>query len=139
MTDLLTVAAPIIRENEGVRSKPYEDTVGVLTIGIGRNLEKGLSADEIEYLFRNDLEEALSEAERFKYFSGLNIARQFAILDMSFQLGFARLNGFKKMHAAMTAGDYYAAADECLDSKYARQVPRRAAKVAQCIRTGRMP
>ena len=29
----------LLMKHEGVRNKPYEDTVGVLTIGVGRNLD----------------------------------------------------------------------------------------------------
>ena len=37
--------------HEGSRLKPYRDTVGKLTIGIGRNLDDvGLSEDEVDYL-----------------------------------------------------------------------------------------
>lgn len=41
---------------EGERTKPYADTKGLTSIGIGRNLDGvGLRADEVTYLFRNDV------------------------------------------------------------------------------------
>lgn len=133
---VLLRAAQQLRRHEGERSKPYEDTEGVLTIGIGRNLEKGLSSDEIEHLFRNDLLEAEATARQYRYFDMLNDVRKMAIINMAFQLGAGRLLGFKKMHTALDNHNYEVAARECLDSRYAQQVPRRAKEIAEMIRTG---
>ena len=136
MNEAIARAAPLIRKHEGRRALPYQDTVGVLSIGIGRNLEKGLSDDEIEYLFANDLNEAYAIASSYRYWALLSRRRQDALLNMAFQLGPSRLAGFKKMHAALEQHDYSKAADECLDSRYAQQVPRRANTIADMIRNG---
>ena len=41
---------------EGTQLEPYLDTVGKLTIGIGRNLSDcGIRLDEAELMFQNDL------------------------------------------------------------------------------------
>jgi lysozyme len=133
---VLAKAADIIRRHEGVRRLPYEDTLGVLTIGVGRNLERGLADDEIDYLFSNDMAEAHRAASAYEYWGELNEARKVALLDMAFQLGATRLGGFVRMHARLEEGNYLAASDECLDSLYARQVPNRARTVAMMIRTG---
>jgi lysozyme len=135
-TEEMTIARRMIREHEGVRRLPYEDTLGVLTVGVGRNLERGLSDDEIEYLFQNDLREALRTAETYSHWRTLNTNRRAAILDMAFQLGAARLSTFVKMHDALERRDYDAAADECLDSRYAEQVPARARKISEMLRNG---
>ena len=43
-----------LRLHEGVEHMPYKDTVGKLTIGVGRNLDdRGLSDDEIDYILSN--------------------------------------------------------------------------------------
>ena len=45
-----------LRLHEGVEHKPYVDTVGKTTIGVGRNLDDvGLTDDEIDYLLDNDI------------------------------------------------------------------------------------
>jgi lysozyme len=135
--EALKIARRLISQHEGVRRFPYRCTADKLSIGIGRNLDdRGLSMSEIEYLFENDLQEARRTAQAYTYFAGLNEARQAAILDMAFQLGSPRLAGFVRMHKNMEAGDYAAAADECLDSRYAKQVPARAQRIAQIIRSG---
>ena len=41
---LHALVKPLTKINEGLRSKPYVDTVGKVTIGVGRNLtDRGLS------------------------------------------------------------------------------------------------
>jgi hypothetical protein len=55
--------AELLSRFEGLRLKPYRDTVGKLTIGFGRNLEeKGISQLEAEFLLYQDIEQSI---ERF--------------------------------------------------------------------------
>ena len=124
--------------HEGVRRKPYLDTVGELTIGVGRNLDSmGLSDDEIYYLLRNDIRRCEHELlKAFDWFEHLDSVRQDAMIDMCFNLGITRLRGFKKALAAMEDGDYEEAAIEFLDSKWADQVGQRALTLTKMIRTG---
>ena len=50
-------------KDEGLRLKPYRDTAGKLTIGVGRNLsDVGISVDEAYYLLANDVKRAEAEA-----------------------------------------------------------------------------
>jgi len=58
------------------------------------------------------------------------------LTNMCFNLGAPRLSGFKKMWEAIEAGDYSTAAEEMLDSKWARQVGPRADRLAQKMETG---
>lgn len=127
--------------HEGVELKPYKDTLGILTIGIGRNLEdRGISEDEARYLCLNDIEIVERElASNFAVVDGLDPARQLVIADMAFNLGVPRLRGFAKMWLAIERGDYNAAAEEMLDSKWARQVGQRAQRLAETMRTGEYP
>ena len=40
-----------LERDEGKRAMPYEDSVGLLTVGIGRNIqERGITLDELSYL-----------------------------------------------------------------------------------------
>jgi len=129
----------MVMRHEGVRRKPYRDSVGRLTIGIGRNLDDvGISEAEARYLLANDLQEIQTELARLAWFPPLNSARQMAITDMAFNLGLPRLLNFSRMIAALTANDYAAAATEMLDSRWATQVGARAQELAQIIREGTM-
>lgn len=124
-------------DHEGKKSKPYRCTAGKLTIGVGRNLDDaGLSDDEIEYILNNDIQRTIKELGSFSWFPELNQVRQNALIDMCFNLGFSRFSKFKKMLSAIEQGDYSKAADEMLDSTWARQVGRRSEKLSQMMRTG---
>lgn len=125
---------------EAKRNFPYEDTVGKVTIGIGRNLDDvGLSDAEVDYLFTNDYHRTLSEAQRFPWFEDLNEARKLVVMDMIFNLGLKRFSGFVRTIAAIEAQNYEAAAAQMLDSKWARQVGRRAQLNAITMKTGKYP
>lgn len=122
---------------EGRRNFPYEDSVGKLTIGIGRNLDdRGLSDDEIDMLCNNDIAIVLSHAETLLYWNSLDSVRQLVVADMIFNLGATRFRGFVKTNAALTRLDYDEAADEMKDSRWYRQTGRRAKKLVEAMRTG---
>ena len=74
--------------HEGRRSKPYLDSVGKWTVGVGRNLsDKGLSDDEIDYLLANDLRECRADLASFPWFAGLDDVRRNVLIDMRLNLG----------------------------------------------------
>lgn len=141
MNDTLrSILKPLLGKHEGRRQFPYTDTVGKLTIGIGRNLtDRGLSDDEIDYLFENDLKIAERDARRVvgtDIFDKLNTVRQAVLVDMAFNLGYLRLKGFHNTLLAVQQGRYNDAAAEMLTSKWATQVGQRAKTLAAMMRDG---
>ena len=125
--------------HEGLRLKPYNDTVGKLTIGVGRNLDDvGISEREAMVLLSSDILQAKTSAAKIFWpeFESLNEARQSALIDMAFNLGEGKLRGFKSMIAAIKNGDFDSAAFHALDSKWATQVGHRANEIAEMLRTG---
>lgn len=130
-------AIELIKEGEGLRLKPYQCTAGKTTIGYGRNLDDvGISESEAEVMLANDLAECEADLNRFGWFPNLDEQRQAVLLDMRFNLGPSRFRRFRKMIAAVETGDYERAADEMLDSLWARQVGRRAHRNAALMRNG---
>lgn len=129
-----------IAYEEGRKKFLYECSEGKQTIGIGRNIEeRGLSDDEIDYIYRNDEKIAIAGASSLvKEFEWLADARKIALVSMVFQMGKPRVSKFKKMIAAINEGNFAEAANEMLESKWARQTPARAERHAQAMRTGRM-
>ena len=117
-----------LQVHEGRKPFVYQDSVGVATIGVGRNLvDRGLSEDEIDLLLDNDITAAYNDAVRVvPGFNTLSEDRQHAILDMVFNLGVSRFLKFTKFLAAIEARDFERAAREMMDSKWARQVGKRA-------------
>lgn len=123
---------------EGLRLKMYQCPAGKWTIGFGHNLEdNGISLEIAETLLRTDLALARMEVgAKLPWSAKLNEARQYILVDMCFNMGIGRLLTFKKMLAALEQGYYERAAAEMLDSKWAKQVGRRAEKLAEIMRKG---
>ena len=127
-----------VRRNEGLSYLPYRCSAGALTIGYGHNLEaRGISKEVAELLLKQDLEVAEKQVKNaFIWWPKLDDARMGVLVEMCFNLGISGLVGFKKMLSAVEAGDYQTAAQEMLDSKWARQVKGRAVELAKIMQTG---
>ena len=125
--------------HEGLRLKPYRDSVGKLTIGVGRNLDDiGITHKEALYLLENDIKRVESDLNRaIPYWRNHGDVRAAVLVNMCFNLGITRLLGFRKFLAAFDRGDFQTAADEMLDSKWAKQVGHRAVELANQMRTGK--
>lgn len=128
----------LIIYHEGLELKPYRCTAGYLTIGIGRNLDdRGITEDEARFLCQNDIDIVEQElVGKFPFVVGFNEVRIRVLLDMAFNLGIPRLSAFSNMWAALEEGDFKQAAVEMLDSRWAKQVGRRATKLSQMMETG---
>ena len=137
MVNMTRLTDTLVR-HEGLRKLAYEDSVGVLTIGVGRNIEEvGLSDDEIYYLLKNDIRRWETELyNAFRWYKDLDQVRQEAMINLCFNLGITRLRKFKLALRAMEVKDYEDAADEFLDSLWATQVGQRAVEVTYMIRFG---
>jgi len=127
----------LIRD-EGVKLTPYKDIVGKLTIGIGRNLDaEGISLDEANVMLDADICRAtIALYTALPWTTGLNMARQAVLINMSFNLGIAGLLGFTMTLALIKEGRFEEAAAEMLRSKWATQVGMRATRLSQQMSTG---
>jgi len=126
-----------ITEDEGFISKPYKDTLGVLTIGFGTNIEQGITRPMARAMFETDLRDKIKELENKKPFVVmLSEERQKIIFNMVYQLGVGGVLKFKKMWLALENEDYKTASIEMLDSKWAKQTPSRAKRLASRMKRG---
>ena len=127
-----------LKRHEGLRLKPYQCTADKRTIGYGRNLEdRGITAEEAEYLLNNDIEWAVDTAQLcFANYERLSDVRKSVLANMAFNLGLDRLKYFYKMRKCVESDDFDGAAREMLDSLWARQVGRRANELAELMREG---
>jgi lysozyme len=132
------IAKAQLKVDEGIRAKPYLDSVGKLTIACGRNLDdKGLSMLEIDFLLENDLTDAERDARSLVVtFDKLTDARKAVLLNMALNLGRTRLAGFNRFLEAIHAEAWEQAAAEMLDSTWAKQVKGRADRLARQMREG---
>ena len=109
--------------HEGMKLKPYKDTVGKLTIGVGRNLDDcGISEDEALMLLDHDLTNVEVALTKYDWYVALDDVRQGVLIELAFNVGLAKALAFKKMIAALYVKDYAGAANELLDSSWANQV-----------------
>jgi len=145
--------------HEGLRLQVYQDTLGIDTIGIGRNLEdRGITKEELDwmdipnmdavyeygiteadamYLAKNDVQIVEEELVRaHPCVEDLDAVRQLVLVDMAFNMGVPRLNKFKKMWAAVHENKFDIAAKEMLDSRWAIQVKSRSTKLAHAMHHG---
>tara|TARA_B100001057_G_scaffold490247_1_gene578119 strand:+ start:82 stop:534 length:453 start_codon:yes stop_codon:yes gene_type:complete len=139
-----------LAEHEGLRLAVYDDATGkpiekgavVLgnpTIGVGRLLtaDRGISKDEAKALLINDLDWVLKKAQGYSFWDKLDQPRQIVIMNMIFNMG-NRFDQFKKMITALEVGSYNEAAQEMLNSRWAKTVKSRAIHLADQMRTGIM-
>lgn len=131
----------LITKHEGVRLKPYMDTRGKWTIGIGRNLsDVGISRTEADLLFEADLDTTLIGLRlRVPVFNDLDAVRQRVLVDMAFNMGISGLLTFRLMIDALIAGDHAKAAEQMRSSDWAAQVSTRAYEDAAMMETGTDP
>ena len=131
----------MLKRHEGVETHAYKCSENKITIGVGRNVDKGgglgLSDDEVNYLLQNDIDRVISELNsEYDWFSDLDEVRQDAMIDISFNLGQTRLRAFKNALSAMAEGDWGEAADQFMDSRWSGQVGKRSNHLTDMIRTG---
>lgn len=137
MSSYMDLARGTVMVHEGCELFPYKDSLGVMTIGFGRNLDaNGISKEEAVQLLENDLRDTVLSLERFCWWQHLNEVRKAAMIDMHFNLGSTRFRKFRGMLSALERGDYTAAASEMLDSLWAVQVKGRAITLSNMMRSG---
>ena len=124
--------------HEGLRTHPYTDTVGKLTIGIGRNLtDDGITAAEAKALCLGDVIEAEGELDRHTpWWRNMDETRQQVLAELAFMLGWPRLSGFHQMLGKLEVGNTAGAAEELLSSALATELPARSRLLAAAMKTG---
>jgi len=137
----------------------YEDSLGIETIGIGRNLkDRGITKEELDYMDIPNMgiiyDHGITEADaRYLALNDIRIVenelcrvhpcvenldsvRQLILMDMAFNMGVPRLCKFKNMWNAIHEGRFDIAGMEMMDSKWARQVGSRAVKLSDAMKAG---
>ena len=135
---------------EGYRRAPYYCSEGYVTYGIGHRLSdvKDEPLDNYANLWitRRDAESLLTKdlfsniddiasSNFVVYYDELSNDRQIIIESMVYQMGAAGVAKFMNMWVDISKGDFNGAADEMLDSLWAKQTPKRAKRHAEVMRT----
>ena len=121
--------------------KLYKCPADHWTIGYGHNLEAhGLPENMAGELLRRLMESTQIECEKnVKAWDKLNTPRKSVVIDMVFNMGWSTLSKFKKFLAAMDNENWAEAAIEMQDSKWFRQVGKRAEILQEMMLTGEYP
>ena len=125
-----------IKHHEGFVEHVYDDSLGIPTIGYGFAI-KDLVLDEdiAEEILIRKLEKLKRNANsRFKWLEDMPQEVQEVVLNMCYQLGITGVSKFRKAISAMQEGEWSEAADEMLDSLWARQTPNRAEELSNIVR-----
>jgi lysozyme len=138
---MITNITDQLRRDESEVLHAYPDSLGYLTIGVGRLIDVrkngGISKDESAYLLNNDIRRTTTDlAKALPWASTLDPVRFAVLINMAFNMGVDGLLEFHNTLASVQAGNYDAAANGMLNSKWARQVGARATRLAQQMRTG---
>ena len=134
-----------VKKHEGYRNKVYLDSRGKRTVGVGHLCVEDFWEDNKEYsedmlmnILKNDLKSAIEGAERLcSKCPDLDDLAKETIIEMVFQLGETGVSKFRNMWKALkqTPPQYDVAATEMLDSRWAKQTPRRAKEMSDHMRS----
>lgn len=145
----------MLSAEEGRRNKPYKDSLGYLTVGVGHLIDPrrgGLLPDyaqaeldrngmleeaTIDRMLEDDIINAVEQLDRnLPWAASLDEVRYTVLLDMCFQMGISGLMGFHNTLRNIREGDYEQAAQNMKQSLWYRQTPNRAERRINEMRTG---
>ena len=128
--------------HEGVRNRPYKDSLGLWTVGVGhligdgkslpKEMDREFSDSEISEMFEMDYAKHKKIAERTPGYNKANKAGQGAMIDLGFNMG-KWWPKWPNTSKALKAGDFDAAARGLEDSKWYTQVGNRAKTIVSLI------
>lgn len=150
---------PAVREmlkaNEGVRLAAYKDSLGILTVGVGFNLQRldararcamhganfddvkagiPLTMAQVDALLDEDIAACVASlSDLLPTFKDMPEAAQMVLVDMRFQLGAGGLKNFKNTLAAFRAGEWKKAAAGLRASLAYKQTTKRWERNAKAL------
>jgi lysozyme len=135
-----------ILAKEGFRSKPYKDHMGNWTIGIGNTMIFGaqvtrttppVTLDQAKEMCHADIYQAILDACLFfPDLFVLDSVRQEILIEMAYQMGYARMNKFIRLRRALEDCDWIRASSSMRSSLWYRQTPGRVEELATMMETG---
>jgi len=135
-----------LERDEGVVHKVYLDHLGWPTFGIGHlimaddpeygyDLGTPISEDRVIEVFEDDIQIVLSDCDKlYVQFEYLPEEVQLIIANMMFNMGYTRLSRFKGMKCGVDTRDWNEAANEMVDSRWYKQVTKRANRLVERMR-----
>jgi lysozyme len=140
MTDTWNQAALVrdLSTDEGCVLKPYKDTAGKLTIGIGRNLtDRGITLSEADFLLANDIAMVVAQLDASEpWWRTLDAPRQRVMLNLGFNMGVPTLITFHQFLDFMQKGDWQAAAEDLKGTAWYGEVRQRGPRTVARLLAG---
>tara|TARA_R110002020_G_scaffold125344_2_gene282527 strand:+ start:541 stop:951 length:411 start_codon:yes stop_codon:yes gene_type:complete len=125
-----------IKKSEGYRARAYRCTAGYLTIGYGFAIKDLELSERVCDIIAEEKEQILlKKVRRFEWFDSSPKLIQEVVKEMVFNLGYSGFKKFKKTIYYLETEQYSEAADEMLDSLWARQVKNRAVEMSNEVRS----
>jgi lysozyme len=133
----------MIKRHEGVRYKPYKDSVGLWTVGVGHLIGNGkspgpyegktLSEQEVNDIFEKDYAFHKEAAKKAPGWSKANDTQKAALVDLTYNMGPSWHKKFKNTAKKMEEGDFHGASEELKNSKWYTQVGKRAVEITTML------
>jgi len=125
-----------IKKEEGFRMEVYKDTLGFSTGGYGHKMLEGedVPTDMAGWtkLFERDFARAVSGADELLILCpNINDNARNIVVEMCYQMGGYGVSKFKGMLKALQESNYKTASEEMLDSRWAKQTPKRAMRMSE--------
>jgi lysozyme len=137
------IKAMIIR-HEGKINKPYKDSLGLWTVGVGHLIGDGkslppemnreFSDEEVMTMFEKDYAHHRSAAMNIPGFDKLDGRGQGALTDLTFNMGPSWISKWPKLKKQLEEGDTQSAAKNLEQSKWYGQVGNRAPTIVSLIK-----
>jgi lysozyme len=128
--------------DEGIKHEVYRCSLGHKTMGIGRLITKDMEEWDLEVgdpvtpervaeCFAEDVKNCISDCRNiFKDFDAMPELAQRCFANMCYQLGAPTFRKFRKTIMLAEEERWDECAAECLNSRWARQTPNRAKRIA---------
>jgi GH24 family phage-related lysozyme (muramidase) len=134
--------------NEGWKTKPYKDTRGYWTVGVGhlinpkspktlpKEWDRELTNEEVRQLFEKDFDAHLKQAQKTPGWDKANEAGKAGLVDLTYNMGGWWYTKFVKAAGLLKEGNFKDAALELKNSDWYKQVGGRAPVTISLISSG---
>jgi lysozyme len=140
-------AKNMIKRHEGSRNRPYKDSLGLWTVGIGHLIGDGktlpkewdreFTQKEINDLYEKDFAEHQKAAEKIPGYNNLNEKGKSALIDLTFNMGPKWYQKWPNFTRQLQDGDIEGAAKNLEGSIWYKQVGKRGPEIVALLRDGK--
>ena len=135
----------MIIAHEGIKTRPYKDTKGLWTVGVGHligdgktlppDMNREFSMKEVMDMFESDFVHHVKLAEQTPGYNKANEKGKGALIDLAYNMG-KWWTKFPTTAKALEAGDFKAAAAGLQDSAWYKQVGQRGPQIVAMVASG---